>query len=291
MRRTIVLGGTGFLGRALVKRLEAEGRAAHAFSSASLDLRQAASLRALDDLAGPETDLVLLSGLTPDRGGATREGFAANVALATHVADWVATHPLRSCTFASSDVVYDVRESEAITEETPIARLEERAPRTNLYAAAKIASERVLASGADEAGVPFLVVRPAAIFGPGDTHGQYGPNLFAREARRQKRIVLFGDGEELRDHIFIDDAIDALVALIDARHAGVVNLISGVTRSFAEVAEAIRALEPDVAIEHALRRTPVVHKRFGPGALARALPELRPRPFADALRATLGAVG
>src|SRR5258708_20458707 len=53
---------------------------------------------------------------------------------------------------------------------------------------------------------PLAVVRSTLIYGEGDPHNGYGPNRFRRLAAAGQEIVLFGEGEERRDHVLIDDA-------------------------------------------------------------------------------------
>ena len=48
-------------------------------------------------------------------------------------------------------------------------------------------------------------LRPTLIYGTDDPHNSYGPNSFYRLATKNEDIVLYGEGEELRDHVHIDD--------------------------------------------------------------------------------------
>ena len=41
------------------------------------------------------------------------------------------------------------------------------------------------------------------VYGFLDPHNGYGPNLFVRKSKFENQIKLFGNGEELRDHIDI----------------------------------------------------------------------------------------
>ena len=64
--RVVILGASGFLGRALHARLEGDGVAVVAHSSRTLDLTRADALAVLDGVVGPDTALVFASALTPD---------------------------------------------------------------------------------------------------------------------------------------------------------------------------------------------------------------------------------
>ena len=50
----------------------------------------------------------------------------------------------------------------------------------------------------------LCIVRPTLVYGEGDPHNGYGPNRFIKLIKK-KPIELFGRGEELRDHVWIND--------------------------------------------------------------------------------------
>ena len=72
----------------------------------------------------------------------------------------------------------------------------------------------------------LLIIRPTLIYGPGDPHNGYGPNRFMRLAIVNKNIELFGKGEEVRDHIHIDDVGKIISMLILRRVVGILNLVT-----------------------------------------------------------------
>lgn len=284
-RRAVVLGASGFIGNALVQRLSREGVEVHAFSSQQLDMRQFEAFRVLTPLLGDGTDIIDLAAITPDR-GTTIAAFAENVAMTANLARYLAERSLRSCVYLSSDAVYGPNES-PMTETSPLERIDERLPRTNLYVAAKLASERALAAIADQAGFPLLVLRPCAVFGTGDSHDAYGPNRFVRTLRAQRKVQLVGFGEELRDHIHIEDLVTVIAGLVERRHTGVLNVATGTARTFASVVDVLRTMAPRFEVEHLPRQIPVRHRSYDITSLQRALPEMRFAAFEDRLRETL----
>jgi UDP-glucose 4-epimerase len=105
----------------------------------------------------------------------------------------------------------------------------------NLYAISKLLCER-LAGIMDRRDVQF--VRVFAGFGPGEDHkGTYASpiTLFLSHILNGIPPVIFGDGSQTRDFVYIDDVVDALIALADADPISVVNIGSGQTTSFNEV--------------------------------------------------------
>jgi UDP-glucose 4-epimerase len=273
--RAIVLGATGFLGRALSDRLQDAGYDVERAGSAELDLRAAGAADALARRLGRDAILVVCSALTPPA-GATLDGLRVNVAIAAAVAAAVETAEVAACVYLSSDGVYGPS-VDPVTEQTRVAP-------TGYYPIGKYAGELVLGTACATRETTLLVLRPVAVFGPGDTHDAYGPNRFARTAREEGRIVLFGDGEELRDHLHVDDFAAYATCLVERGATGVFNIASGVARTFAQVADTIRDAAPrDVRIEHAPRAVPVTHRRFDTAALREVAADVRPTDFAAAV--------
>lgn len=278
--KAVVLGATGFLGRALADGLEASGYDIERLGSADLDLRASAAGGALAQRLGPDTILVVCSALTPPE-GATLEGLRANLAMVASVAAAFEQAEVAACVYLSSDAVYGWSD-EPVTERTPVQPV-------GYYPIAKYTGEMMLGTASATRGVPLLVLRPVSVFGPGDTHGAYGPNRFARTAREEGRLELFGEGEELRDHLYIDDFAAYATSLIDKRATGVFNLASGVARTFAEVAAALRRLSPrDIQEDRAAQKGQVVHRVYDIAKLSASAPEVSLIAFDQALRATLG---
>jgi nucleoside-diphosphate-sugar epimerase len=160
------------------------------------------------------------------------------------------------------------------------------------YALAKYTGEKLLEYVAGARGFDLLSLRVAAVFGPGDPHGSYGPNGFVRSLARDRSIRIFGQGEETRDHVHVDDVARLTVALMRVGAHGVYNVATGRSRSFAQVVEAIRKLVPyEVAVTNAPRKSPITHRSYDVTRLARVVPGFAFTPFEDGLRATLVAFG
>ncbi|MDA3662403.1 NAD-dependent epimerase/dehydratase family protein [Mycobacterium xenopi] len=86
---------------------------------------------------------------------------------------------------------------------------------TSIYAATKLTQEHMLAAWAAAHDTPLTVLRLQNVYGPGQslTNPYTGiVALFARSARAQLPLEVYEDGRILRDFVFIDDVVDALVA-------------------------------------------------------------------------------
>ena len=281
--RVVLLGASGHIGRALTARLERDRVTVIPHTSKSLDLTRPEALGALDGVLGADSALVFASALTPDR-GQTPETLMANVAMAANLAKYLSGHAPGLCVYVSSDAVYGF-DVNPVTESTPVSP-------GGYYALGKYSGERVMEYAARAGGFPLLTLRVTGVYGPGDPHGGYGPNAFARTLARDRGLRIFGQGEEERDHLYVDDVAGLMAGLIQARATGLINVATGESRSFADVVKVIRGLVPyEVTVANAPRAGAITHRRFDTAALARALPGYAFTPFDKGLRATLAAFG
>lgn len=244
--RHIVLGHTGFLGSHVLRAVQQQGDEAIGHSRATCDLRQRGSLDALGLTA--QDVLIFCSALTPEHCKDV-DGFSDNVAMVANVARHLAAHPVAKCVYVSTDGIYPMIDG-PVTEVTPPAP-------DNFYTISKYAGERLLQA---VAGPRLLVVRPCGIYGAGDDHNAYGPNRFVRSIVSERVVRLFGEGEELRDHIHVDDVAALILRLVRADAAGVYNLATGSSVTFGQVVGMLRELAP-FEVQHAARKGAVTHRR------------------------------
>jgi len=277
----VILGGSGFLGRRLEAELARRGRRVVSPGSRTLDLTRPEAVEALAAVAGEDATLVMAAALTPDK-GQTLATFETNVAMASTVARFLQAHRVQRCVHVGSDAAYGF-EFDPVTEATPVAP-------GGYYAMGKYVAEKLIEYAGAAAGIGVLSLRPAGIYGPGDPHGSYGPNSFARTLAAKRMVRMFGAGEERRDHIHVDDVARVIAACLETDLAGVLNVATGESRSFGEVVDIIKGLVPyEIAIESAPRRGAITHRHYDIRRLREALPDLRFTPLADGLRGTLAA--
>src|SRR6185436_15961800 len=105
----------------------------------------------------------------------------------------LAEKPVAHLLYISSDAIY-------ADDANPVTEASYAAPST-LHGMMHAARELMLRSSTR---APVAMLRPTLIYGLADPHSGYGPNRFRREAEKGEPILLFGDGEERRDHILVD---------------------------------------------------------------------------------------
>lgn len=271
-RRVVVLGAGGFVGRALVASLAAVGIETLAVTRADLDLSAdwagthlAAMLRAGDAV-------VFAAALTPDR-GKDPATLLANLRMADAVTQAAAKGGVGHLVYLSSDAVYPF--ATGLIDERSAA-----AP-DDLYGTMHRAREVLLAS---QITAPLCVLRPCAVYGAGDTHNSYGPNRFARMLQAGQPVKLFGQGEEMRDHLYIDDLLAVIRLVLAQRSQGVLNVASGRSLSFGDLVRIqgeIAGVTP--VIDKLPRSGPITHRHFDITALAKSFPTFAPVALEDGL--------
>lgn len=259
--RVVVLGAKGFLGKALTERLERGSVAVRAIGSATIDLAsEGAGQRLAAELKSNDT-LVFLSALTPDKGRGIPP-FLANLKMAEAVCTAIERQPVGHLVYISSDAVYPFQAG--LIDESSAAEP------VDLYGTMHLAREIMVKQAGK---TPVAVLRPTLIYGAADTHNSYGPNRLRRMARKDKRMALFGQGEETRDHVYIDDVVALIELAVRHRSTGMLNLASGRSISYAELAKLVaKQFSERIEIAGSPRQNPITHRAFDITAIHRAFP-------------------
>ncbi len=271
--RVVVMGAGGFLGTVIVSHLKKHGVPVLAITSDSLNLLEGDASSRLAELLRPEDTLVVISAVAPCKDhGMLLQNISMMAAICAAIDTMMPAHVV----YMSSDAVY--RDSSAPLSETSCAEP------ASLHGAMHIAREVMLRHSCR---VPLAILRPSLIYGATDTHNGYGPNQFRRLGAAGKDIVLFGEGEERRDHVLVDDVAEMVRLLSIHRSRGVLNVATGSVASFREVAEMVAAhFSPPPAIRTVPRTGPMPHGGFRPFDISlcrKAFPAFRYTSLADGL--------
>lgn len=274
--RVVVLGAGGFVGGATARRLEGAGVPVLRLGRPGLDLLAPGAADALAAALGPEDALVVVSAQAPCKDAAM---MVANLRLIEPVTAALRRAPVAHLVYVSSDAVY--RDSKEPLTEASCAEP------GSAHGAMHRAREVLLS---DVAKCPYAILRPTLIYGADDPHNGYGPNRFRRLAAEGKEIVLFGEGEERRDHVLVDDVAELLRLILFHRSAGILNAATGQVASFRAVAEKVVALAGGKsAIKGSPRQGPMPHGGYRPfdaAGTAKAFPGFRYTGLDDGLALT-----
>ncbi|OGW36931.1 MAG: hypothetical protein A2Y97_12580 [Nitrospirae bacterium RBG_13_39_12] len=150
--------------------------------------------------------------------------------------------------FPGSRLQFGRIESNPVDEKHPLR------PRTP-YALNKTAAENMYLFYHEIYGIPCTIFRIANPYGPRSQmkHSKYSiVNWFVRQAMEGKIIKVFGDGEQIRDYIYVDDLADAfLYASVEPKCRGeVYNVGSGEGTRFKDMVETILDVIGDGKVEY-----------------------------------------
>jgi UDP-glucose 4-epimerase len=271
--RVVVVGAGGFVGNAIAGRLEADGLPVLRLTRRDVDLL---GPTAADDLAARLLTgdvLIAAAAMAPCRNPAMLRD---NVALALAIVTAAGRLPLAHVVNISSDAIY-------ADSPDPLTEASTAAPDT-LHGIMHLAREAMFRS---EVKAPLATLRPTLIYGAGDPHNGYGPNRFRRLAAKGEPIVLFGKGEERRDHVLIDDVAELAARVVYRRSAGALNVATGHVASFRDIAEmAVKLSGRSAPIRETERTGPMPHNGYRPfdvAACRAAFPDFAFTPLAEGL--------
>lgn len=252
-----------------------------ALSSADVDLTQPDAAARLEQHLREGDVLVFLAAITREK-GRDAVTYQRNAAMGVQVAACI-TSRLAHVLYVSSDAVYGEAPTLPIAEHTPVNP-------SCLYGAVHAERELMIGDASAAAGVPCCVLRPTMVYGPGDTHGSYGPNRFFRTAP-DGVITLFGEGEERRDFVLVQDMAGLVERTVRHKAAGVLNVATGHAVSFAKVASLVAAALPwPVSITTQARAVPIVHREFDVSAVTHAFPDFRYTSLEEGIARTAAAL-
>jgi UDP-glucose 4-epimerase len=233
--RVLVTGGAGFIGAGLVERLLAEGeevdviddlstgslanlgparaRADGRLSFHRLDIRHPG----LADLVGQRRPEMIfhLAAQADVRVSVENPALDAeiNVLGSLHVCQAALDAGTRKVVFAGSGgTLYGVPEA------LPVAETHSRRP-VSPYGVAKKAVGDYLHYYREIRGLDSTILALANVYGPRqDPHGEAGVvAIFAGKLLAEEAPIIFGDGTQTRDFVFVDDVVDAFAR---ARYGG-----------------------------------------------------------------------
>jgi UDP-glucose 4-epimerase len=225
--RFLITGGAGFIGSSLANRL----------------IQQGHHVRVIDDLSAgdpgrllPEVNFTrgtvtdkpklwrLLKGVdcvyhlaarvsVPESILYPREYDTTNVGGTVAVMEAMRDAGVRRVVLASSGAIYGEQLRQPVTEDMPPHP-------TSPYAVSKLAAEYYVGTIGGLWGIETVALRIFNAYGPGQSvppsHAPVIPQ-FLQQALGDGSLVVYGDGEQTRDFVYIDDVVDALVTAATAR--------------------------------------------------------------------------
>lgn len=258
--RALVIGGNGFIGSHLVEGLHARGHAVRVLDPGSarvdvdwagIDYRRGAYTDAAclaDALDDVDTVFHLASTTVP--ASSNRDpayDVSSNLVGALGLLSTMQARGLRRIVFFSSGgTVYGDPEVLPVPESHPLRPI-------SSYGIVKVAIEQYLSMYRHLGQIDPLVLRPSNPFGPRQSAAGGQGFIAAAIARLREGapLQIWGDGETVRDYIFIDDLVELAIRAAASGDCGIFNAGSGIGASLNDIRAAIeQAAGQRMAVEH-----------------------------------------
>lgn len=245
--RALVTGAAGFIGSTLVDRLLAEGHSvtgiddlstgslrnladargdrAYDFRFEQLDIRSAS---VVDQIERARPEVVFhLAAQADVRVSVDRPVFDAEVNIigTLNVLEGARRAGAAKVVFASSGgTIYGDPDPDVL----PVDESHPQRPLAPYGVAKKAAGDYVAAYG-HLYGLRYTSLALANVYGPRqDPHGEAGVvAIFAGKLLAAERCVVFGDGKQTRDFVFVDDVVDAFSRSVEAGDGMLINIGTG----------------------------------------------------------------
>ena len=219
MKKAVITGANGFIGKALTKRLLAEGWTVYAvvrdkdmLSDLDGDLRAVicdfADYAHLSDLVGEDVDWFLHFAWAGVSGEQSRDITIQTENVKASVEAMKQAKRLNAKKFLFVGSSYQYRMEPAGEAYLP----------KNLYGAAKAAAERLLWAAALADGMAFNMVLFTNVFGVGDRSSR-SANAMLKKLLAGEPLQLIS-GEHLHDWTYIDDAVGGMMAVLEKGEPG-----------------------------------------------------------------------
>jgi len=247
--RILVFGSTGFIGSAVIKLLKKNKLKFVSLNSKNLNLINKNSSNKIDKII-KENDIILFAAAqAPVK---NEKMFLNNIIMLKNLISSKKIIKIKNFIYVSSDAVYS--DSKNPLNESSLTKP------TNLHGLMHLTREIALKSFFKN---KLTIVRPTLIYGHDDPHNGYGPNKFFRDSSKFKKINLFGKGEEIRDHVSINDVALIIFNLLRYENNGIINIVSGYPFSFFDIAKKIKNINKNnTIIKFSPRNGPMPHNGY-----------------------------
>jgi len=249
----IIIGSKGFVGSSIYKSLKDHNNdQIISISRSEIELLSESSSEKIKHIVNEGDTIIFCAAEAPVK---NLKMFTNNISMLNNILQHLVNVKIKSFVYLSSDAVY-TDSMNSIDEEY------ETNP-DNLHGLMHLTREKIITNVYPN---QYLIVRPTLIYGYGDPHCGYGPNQFIDTSIKKKKIELFGKGEELRDHIWIEDLTVIFKELIINNKIGIFNLVSGQLLNFSEIAEFVINLASEynikVDVSYKKRKGTMPHNGF-----------------------------
>ena len=113
---------------------------------------------------------------------------------------------------------------------------------SSFYGLTKLTTEHYLRIYYEAFGLPYICYRYSNVFGPRQGNGGEGGviSIFAKATVKGSPIIIYGDGKQTRDFIYVDDVVEANILGMQHQVTGVYNVSTGISSSVSLLVDEFR---------------------------------------------------
>ena len=258
--RVLVLGGTGFIGRQVIRQLGGAGASLHLAArrrdqaAAALARLGVTGISLQADLSRPGAAAELLRSVRPsitfNLAGYGVDPLERDPALADRINHTLVTElteaagAVERSAWAGQDLVHAGTAAEYGAASGDLGE-DTRPEPTSLYGRTKLAGTEAVSRATGAGRVHGMAVRLFTVYGPGERSGRLLPSII--DAAREGSDLPLTSGEQRRDFTYVEDVAEGLLrlGLVAVPAPGPVNLATGTlesVRRFVERAAAVVGL-------------------------------------------------
>ena len=258
MKSYLVTGGCGFIGVNLTTRLVANGARVRIFDNLSLGKREDVEPLGVDLQVGDIRDFAAIKAACKDI------DTVVHLAAHTRVIESV-TNPelnfeinaigtmnvLRACRDAGVKKFIFASTGGAILGEQEPPVHEGMVPRpVSPYGASKLVGEGYCSAFFGSYGLKTVALRFSNVYGPYSYHKGSVVAQFFRNLMQKEPLVVYGDGEQTRDFLYVADLVEAILLADKAEAAGeVFQIASGRETSIRTLLDTMKKVLPDLSFD------------------------------------------
>tara|TARA_B110001450_G_scaffold182478_1_gene170519 strand:+ start:1080 stop:1946 length:867 start_codon:yes stop_codon:yes gene_type:complete len=275
LRRVLIIGSGGFISSALEKNFTKDNIKYVGIKRSKFDLTKNTTVKKLSKLIKKKDIIIFIAAQAPVK---NEEMLINNIKMIKTFVDAIKQKLPSYILYVSSDAVYS----------DSMGRIKETSPvePKSLHGIMHYTREIILRNSFKG---KLCIVRPTLVYGKDDPHNGYGPNQFVKLSNKKKDIKIFGNGEEQRDHIWVEDIAFLIKKLLLLKKEGVYNLVTGRVMSFKKIAEIVKAdksNKKNIKIVKVKRNAPMPHngwRAFDNSKIKKVLPKFKFKKFIEVL--------
>ncbi len=216
MRKIVILGHTGFFGSCLYDNFRKDLRyEVHGFSSADINLSLPEECLKLADIVDEDTVVIMTAtSLVKNKDFIS---FRKDFDMLNNLDGIFSLLGIKHLIYLSSIAIYGRYSDSAIIESS-------RPEPDDFYGLSKLFGEKVFKRVCCDSGIPLTILRPGAIYGPGDNRSPFF--RFLKKVKNGEEIEIYGDGSTKLFLAHKMDLYDIIKSVVMGLRQGSYNVVS-----------------------------------------------------------------